>query len=94
VRLANVRRSDALPYLQELPTVEQSIRIYKIEPQITVTTTSSDSFGPNFPTNPNLKDTHTAILLHGRESSGEEIADELFAIKLSNRRALADKLPS
>ena len=50
-------------------------------------------FGPIHIVEPTSQHTHTAILLHGRGSTGEEFADELFESKLSNRLSLADKLP-
>ncbi|KIH91839.1 hypothetical protein SPBR_01933 [Sporothrix brasiliensis 5110] len=56
------------------------------------------SFGPTFVVESrdgHVHD-HTAILLHGRGSTGEEFAEELFATTLSDgqKPSLADRLPS
>ncbi|KAH7242541.1 Alpha/Beta hydrolase protein [Fusarium tricinctum] len=52
-------------------------------------------FGPVFIVEPMTSHTHTAILLHGRGSNGEEFAQELFdETKLSNGTSLAQALPS
>ncbi|KAM0354377.1 hypothetical protein ACHAPU_001421 [Fusarium lateritium] len=52
-------------------------------------------FGPVFVIEPTKPHTHTAILLHGRGSDGEEFAQELFdETKLSDGTSLAQKLPS
>ncbi|CAK7220349.1 hypothetical protein SBRCBS47491_004157 [Sporothrix bragantina] len=55
-------------------------------------------FGPIYTVEPRPghPHTHTAILLHGRGSTGEEFADELFDTALSNPTtpSLADCLPS
>jgi predicted esterase len=52
-------------------------------------------FGPVFIVEPVTSHTHTAILLHGRGSNGEEFAQELFdETKLSDGTSLAEKLPS
>ncbi|KAF5002495.1 hypothetical protein FGRMN_320 [Fusarium graminum] len=51
-------------------------------------------FGPVFVVEPTTAHTHTAILLHGRGSHGEEFAQELFdETKLSDGASLAQKLP-
>ncbi|KAJ2982995.1 hypothetical protein NQ176_g1013 [Zarea fungicola] len=42
---------------------------------------------------PQLAHTHTAILLHGRGSTGPEFAEELFATQLSDNSSLTTKLP-
>ncbi|CAK7215662.1 hypothetical protein SCUCBS95973_002551 [Sporothrix curviconia] len=56
------------------------------------------SFGPVYTVEPRPghPHTHTAVLLHGRGSTGEEFADELFGTALSNPQtpSLADCLPS
>ena len=56
------------------------------------------SFGPTYVVEPRegYAHDHTAILLHGRGSNGEEFADELFATALSDPQtpSLADRLPS
>ncbi len=56
------------------------------------------SFGPIHVVEPRAGYAHdrTAILLHGRGSTGEEFADELFATSLSDPEApsLADRLPT
>ncbi|KAM0248717.1 hypothetical protein ACHAP5_003207 [Fusarium lateritium] len=52
-------------------------------------------FGPVHIVQPTILHTHTAILLHGRGSNGEEFAQELFdGTKLSDGTSLAQKLPS
>ncbi|KAF5664446.1 acyl thioesterase 1 [Fusarium heterosporum] len=52
------------------------------------------AFGPVFVVEPTTAHTHTAILLHGRGSDGEEFAEELFdETKLSDGTSLAQKLP-
>lgn len=56
---------------------------------------TSGSFAPVFIVEPVTPHTHTAILLHGRGSNGEEFAQELFdETKLSNGTSLAQALPS
>ncbi|KAF4949927.1 hypothetical protein FSARC_13335 [Fusarium sarcochroum] len=58
-------------------------------------TSSAESFGPVYVVEPVTRHTHTAILLHGRGSNGEEFAEELFdETKLSDQSSLAQKLPS
>ncbi|KAK7407838.1 hypothetical protein QQX98_010009 [Neonectria punicea] len=57
------------------------------------TIVSSNSFGCIHVLEPNSQHTHTAILLHGRGSTGEEFSEELFDTKLSGSITLADKLP-
>ncbi|CAK7245552.1 MAG: hypothetical protein STHCBS139747_007136 [Sporothrix thermara] len=56
------------------------------------------SFGPVYVVGPRPGHlhTHTAVLLHGRGSTGEEFADELFGTALSDVRtpSLADCLPT
>ncbi|KAJ4258774.1 hypothetical protein NW762_007861 [Fusarium torreyae] len=59
------------------------------------TTSSAESFGPAHIVEPVASHTHTAILLHGRGSNGQEFAEELFnETKLSDQISLAQKLPS
>lgn len=59
------------------------------------TVNTSVSFGPVFIVEPVAPHTHTAILLHGRGSNGEEFAQELFdETKLSDGTSLAQALPS
>ncbi|KAF5711533.1 acyl thioesterase 1 [Fusarium mundagurra] len=54
----------------------------------------SESFGPIHIVEPVEPHTHTAILLHGRGSNGEEFAQELFEeTLLSDQSSLAQKLP-
>ncbi|RKL51055.1 hypothetical protein BFJ72_g508 [Fusarium proliferatum] len=54
-----------------------------------------ESFGPVHTIEPIESHTHTAILLHGRGSNGEEFAQELFEETLSSdHSSLAQKLPS
>ncbi|KAF5023099.1 hypothetical protein F66182_4856 [Fusarium sp. NRRL 66182] len=58
-------------------------------------TTPSDSFGAIHMIEPKEPHTHTAVLLHGRGSYGDEFAQELFEeTKLSDQLSLAEKLPS
>ncbi|KAF4457189.1 hypothetical protein F53441_833 [Fusarium austroafricanum] len=53
------------------------------------------TFGPTHIIEPVKAHTHTAILLHGRGSNGQEFAQELFGeTKLSDQTSLAEKLPS
>ncbi|KAL1912685.1 hypothetical protein Sste5344_001275 [Sporothrix stenoceras] len=56
------------------------------------------SFGPTCIVEPRdgHVHTHTAVLLHGRGSTGEEFAEELFETALSDPRkpSIADRLPS
>ncbi|KAM0558032.1 hypothetical protein ACHAPJ_005199 [Fusarium lateritium] len=59
------------------------------------TINSDESFGPVHVVEPVAPHTHTAILLHGRGSNGQEFAEELFnETKLSDQTSLAQKLPS
>ncbi|SPO02702.1 related to lysophospholipase [Cephalotrichum gorgonifer] len=51
------------------------------------------SFGPVHIIQPRAKHTHTAILLHGRGSTGEEFAEELFESNLSSGTSLQDEFP-
>ena len=50
-------------------------------------------FGPIHIIEPKSQHTHTAVLLHGRGSNGEEFAEELAASTLSDQRTLMQKLP-
>ncbi|KAF5540712.1 acyl thioesterase 1 [Fusarium mexicanum] len=55
----------------------------------------SEAFGPVHIVEPVESHTHTAILLHGRGSNGEEFAQELFEETLSSdHSSLAQKLPN
>ncbi|KAF5648483.1 acyl thioesterase 1 [Fusarium tjaetaba] len=55
----------------------------------------NESFGPIYIIDPTESHTHTAILLHGRGSNGEEFAQELFEeTLLSDQSSLAQNLPS
>ncbi|KAK1978308.1 beta-1,4-glucosidase [Colletotrichum cereale] len=58
-----------------------------------VTEDTSMSFGPSYVIQPKSEHTHTAIILHGRGSCGEEFAQELLASTLSDDCTLMDKLP-
>ncbi|KAH7212231.1 Alpha/Beta hydrolase protein [Fusarium oxysporum] len=59
------------------------------------TRSQSEAFGPIYIIEPIESHTHTAILLHGRGSNGEEFAQELFEeTLLSDQSSLAQKLPS
>lgn len=51
------------------------------------------SFGPLHLVEPRTEHTHTAIMLHGLGSSGEEFAEELFGSNLSNGKSLRDEFP-
>ncbi|KAI9170775.1 Acyl-protein thioesterase 1 [Paramyrothecium foliicola] len=52
------------------------------------------SFGPVHVVEPTAPHTHTAVLLHGRGSTGEEFAEELLEASLSNGQTLAQNLSS
>ncbi|POR31016.1 Acyl-protein thioesterase 1 [Tolypocladium paradoxum] len=52
----------------------------------------ANSFGAVYVLEPNAQHTHTAVLLHGRGSSGEEFAQELLESPLSGQVTLAQKL--
>ncbi|KAF5601307.1 acyl thioesterase 1 [Fusarium pseudocircinatum] len=55
----------------------------------------SEAFGPIYVREPIESHTHTAVLLHGRGSNGEEFAQELFEETLSSdQSSLAQKLPN
>lgn len=56
-------------------------------------TSAANSFGPVHVVEPSSQYTHTAILLHGRGSNGEEFAEELFESTLPGQPTLAQKLP-
>ncbi|KAI1011956.1 hypothetical protein LB503_004317 [Fusarium chuoi] len=59
------------------------------------TGSQSEPFGAVYIVEPIKSHTHTAILLHGRGSNGEEFAQELFEDTLSSdHSSLAQKLPS
>ncbi|KAG4256135.1 hypothetical protein FPRO03_05083 [Fusarium proliferatum] len=59
------------------------------------TGSQSEPFGAVYIVEPIESHTHTAILLHGRGSNGEEFAQELFEETLSSdQSSLAQKLPS
>ncbi len=53
----------------------------------------ASSFGPVHVIEPDSHHTHTAILLHGRGSDGEEFAGELASSKLSSAKSLMETLP-
>lgn len=50
-------------------------------------------FGSTFVLLPKGEHTHTAILLHGRGSTGQEFADDLMVSSLSTGQTLQEKLP-
>ena len=54
---------------------------------------ADQSFGPVRIIQPKLEHTHTVVMLHGRGSTCEEFAEELFASTLPDQRTLQDKLP-
>ncbi|KAF5967578.1 acyl thioesterase 1 [Fusarium coicis] len=59
------------------------------------TGSQSEAFGPTYIVEPTESHTHTVVILHGRGSSGEEFAQELFEeTLLSDQSSLAQKLPS
>ncbi|KAF5966142.1 lysophospholipase [Fusarium bulbicola] len=63
--------------------------------KINTTSSQSKAFGPIHIVEPVESHTHTAILLHGRGSNGEEFAQELFEETLSSdQSSLAQKLPN
>ncbi|KAH7176373.1 Alpha/Beta hydrolase protein [Dactylonectria macrodidyma] len=55
---------------------------------------SPTSFGSVHVLEPTTTHTHTAILLHGRGSTGEEFAQELTESPMSDKRTLMQALPS
>ncbi|PNP82735.1 hypothetical protein FNYG_03966 [Fusarium nygamai] len=59
------------------------------------TGSQNEAFGPVYIIKPIQPHTHTAILLHGRGSNGEEFAQELFEeTLLSDQSSLTQKLPN
>ena len=50
-------------------------------------------FGPLHAIQPQAEHSHTAVLLHGRGSTGEEFAEELFASNISSGSSLRDEFP-
>ncbi|KAJ4057582.1 hypothetical protein NW761_002814 [Fusarium oxysporum] len=63
--------------------------------QANTTGSQSEAFGTVYIIEPIESHTHTAILLHGRGSNGEEFAQELFEeTLLSDQSSLAQKLPN
>lgn len=64
-----------------------------MDTEVSAPTAAGSSFGPIHILEPESEHTHTAILLHGRGSTGEEFAEELLDSKLSDGRSLAEKLP-
>src|SRR3569833_318007 len=54
---------------------------------------SASPFGPVHVIEPDSPHTHTAVLLHGRGSDGEEFAEELASSKLSSAKSLMETLP-
>ncbi|CCF45862.1 beta-1,4-glucosidase [Colletotrichum higginsianum] len=65
---------------------------YSRSPQL-VAEDNNGSFGPSHVIQPKSEHTHTAIILHGRGSCGEEFLQELVASTLSDDCTLIDKLP-
>lgn len=55
--------------------------------------TKNRSFGPVHIIEPKSKHTHTAVMLHGRGSTGPEFAEELLDSALSDGVSLSKKLP-
>ncbi|VUC35602.1 unnamed protein product [Clonostachys rosea] len=56
---------------------------------------TKSAFGPTYIHKPQTEHTHTVILLHGRGSSGEDFAEELFEGRLSDQsKTLPEKFPS
>lgn len=56
---------------------------------------TKSAFGSTYVHEPQAEHTHTIILLHGRGSSGEEFAEELFEGRLSDQpKTLPERLPS
>jgi len=58
-----------------------------------ITIDPATPFGSVHSIEPTLQHTHTAILLHGRGSSGKEFAEELVESRLSDQNTLMQKLP-
>ncbi|KAL2022353.1 hypothetical protein VTK56DRAFT_5420 [Thermocarpiscus australiensis] len=54
---------------------------------------TAPSFGPVHILEPQSRHTHTAILLHGRGSTGKEFAEELFESRLFSGKSLQEHLP-
>jgi lysophospholipase-2 len=55
--------------------------------------TKDRSFGPVHIVEPKSEHTHTAVMLHGRGSTGQEFAEEFFESMLSDGSSLSEKLP-
>lgn len=53
-----------------------------------------ETFGESYTLEPKSQHTHTAIVLHGRGSSGEDFAEEFLSSTLRDGSTLVDKLPS
>jgi lysophospholipase-2 len=64
-----------------------------MEPEEPAKALQASPFGPVHVLEPTAPHTHTAILLHGRGSTGEEFAEELHESKLSNGKSLSQNLP-
>lgn len=55
---------------------------------------AESAFGHTHIVEPQKQHTHTAIVLHGRGSTGEEFADEILSSELSDRRTLPERFPT
>jgi predicted esterase len=64
-----------------------------MDTQVSARTAAASSFGPVHILEPESQHTHTAILLHGRGSTGEEFAEEFLDSRLSDGKTLPQKLP-
>lgn len=53
----------------------------------------TDQFGPLHVVQPQTEHSQTIVLLHGRGSTGEEFADELFTSNLSSDSSIRDEFP-
>ncbi|OAL54469.1 alpha/beta-hydrolase [Pyrenochaeta sp. DS3sAY3a] len=55
--------------------------------------TKDRPFGPSYIVEPKSEHTHTAVMLHGRGSTGKEFAEEFLESTLSDGCSLSEKLP-
>ncbi|TDZ24197.1 Acyl-protein thioesterase 1 [Colletotrichum orbiculare MAFF 240422] len=62
--------------------------------RLSIAEVDKGSFGPSFIIQPISEHTHTAVILHGRGSCGEEFAHELLASTLSDDSTLVGNFPN
>ncbi|KAI0131413.1 Alpha/Beta hydrolase protein [Daldinia grandis] len=55
---------------------------------------SANNFGPTHVVEPTTRHTHTVILLHGRGSTGEDFAEELFDSMRPTEQTMTQRLPA